>query len=78
MSKELEPTKEPEVPSIEEFKYDVLVALSRQAVCLDNYELRLNALEELTEEIKEHTLELRDWYLMLASVAGENPDPKVH
>ena len=78
MSKELEPTEEPEVPSIEEFKHDVLVALSRHAVCLDNYEQRLNALEELTEEIKEHTLELRDWYLMLASVAGENPDPKIH
>ena len=78
MSKELEPTEEPEVPSIEEFKYDVLVALSRHAACLDNLEQRLNALEELTEEIKEHTLELRDWYLMLASAAGENPDPKVH
>ena len=78
MSKELEPPKDPEVPSIEEFKYDVLVVLGRHAVCLDNYELRLNALEELTEEIKEHTLELRDWYLMLASVAGDNPDPKVH
>ncbi len=78
MSKELEPTEDPEVPSIEEFKYDVLVALSRHAACLDNLEQRLNALEELTEEIKEHTLELRDWYLMLASAAGENPDPKVH
>jgi hypothetical protein len=78
MGKELEPTEESEVPSIEEFKYDILVALSRQAACLDNYERRLNALEELTEEIKEHTLELRDWYLMLASAAGENPDPKVH
>ena len=78
MSKELEPTEEPEVPSIEEFKYDVLVALGRHAVCLDNYELRLNALEELTEEIKEHTLELRDCYLMLASVVGEIPDRKIH
>ena len=78
MSKELEPTEEPEVPSIEEFKYDILVALGRHAVCLDNYELRLNALEELTEEIKEHTLELRDWYLMLASAAGGIPDRKVH
>ena len=78
MSKELEPTEEPEVPSIEDFKYDVLVVLSRHAACLDNLEQRLNALEELTEEIKEHTLELRDWYLMLASAAGENPDPKVH
>ena len=78
MSKELEPTEDPEVPSIEEFKYDVLVALSRHAACLDNLEQRLNALEELTEEIKEHTLELRDWYLMLVSAAGENPDPKVH
>ncbi len=78
MSMELEPTEEPEVPSIEEFKYDILVALSRHASYLDNYEQRLNALEELTEEIKEHTLELRDWYLMLASAAGENPDPKVH
>jgi hypothetical protein len=78
MSKELEPTEDSEAPSIEEFKYDILVALGRHAVCLDNYELRLNALEELTEEIKEHTLELRDWYLMLASVAGDNPDRKVH
>lgn len=78
MSKELAPTENSEVPSIEEFKYDILVALGRHAVCLDNYELRLNALEELTEEIKEHTLELRDWYLMLASAAGENSDPKVH
>jgi|TARA_B110000263_G_C15230837_1_gene474536 hypothetical protein len=78
MSKELAPTENSEVPSIEEFKYDILVALGRHAVYLDNYEQRLNALEELTEEIKEHTLELRDWYLMLASVAGDNPDPKVH
>jgi hypothetical protein len=78
MSKELEPTEEPEVPSIEEFKYDVLVALGRHASYLDNYEQRLNALEELTEEIKEHTLELRDWYLMLVSATGDNPDRKVH
>ena len=78
MRKELEPTEDPEVPSIEEFKYDVLVALSRHGAYLDNLEQRLNALEELTEEIKEHTLELRDWYLMLASAAGEIPDPKVH
>ena len=78
MSKELEPPKDSEVPSIEEFKYDVLVALSRHAACLDNLEQRLNALEELTEEIKEHTLELRDWYLMLVSAAGETPDRKIH
>ena len=78
MSKELEPTEEPEVPSIEEFKHDILVALRRHASYLDNYERRLNALEELTEEIKEHTLELRDWYLMLVLAAGENFDPKVH